>query len=153
MTGSIHIRKATPADLPSLVALLRELFSLEAEFTPDDDAQRRGLEMVLGDPDHGEILVAERDRQPLAMVTLLYTVSTALGARVALLEDMVVKAEARGDGTGGTLLDAAIERCRHNGCARVTLLTDADNEGAQAFYRRHGFARSGMHAYRLLIEQ
>lgn len=85
------------------------------------------------------------------MVTLLFLPSTALGGRVALLEDMVVKPVARGAGGGGRLLRAAIDYARSAGCLRITLLTDAHNAAAQRFYGRHGFARSAMIPMRLLL--
>lgn len=138
------IRLATPADLPALCALLDQLFAQEAEFTPDRAAQTRGLAAIIADPQVGEILVAVEDGRVRAMVNLLYTISTALGARVALLEDMVVDAGARGAGLGSALLAAAIAHAEQRGCRRITLLTDGDNQAAQRFYRRHGFAPSPM---------
>ncbi|MNC21836.1 hypothetical protein D3C75_698220 [compost metagenome] len=92
----MQIRLATPADIPALCTLLDQLFAQEAEFTPDRSAQQRGLAAIIDDPAVGEILVTVADTRIVAMVNLLYTVSTALGARVALLEDMVVDTGARG---------------------------------------------------------
>jgi len=85
------------------------------------------------------------------MVSLLFLPSTALGGRVALLEDMVVQPDARGGGAGSRLLAAATEFARSAGCLRITLLTDAHNAAAQRFYGRHGFARSAMIPMRLLL--
>ncbi|MCC6074577.1 GNAT family N-acetyltransferase [Pseudomonas sp. GCM10022188] len=138
------IRLATPNDLPALCALLDQLFAQEAEFCPDRAAQTRGLAAIIADPRVGEILVAVENGRVQAMVNLLYTVSTALGARVALLEDMVVDTEARGGGLGSALLEAAIAHAEQRGCGRITLLTDGDNQAAQRFYRRHGFQSSSM---------
>lgn len=142
------IRPATPADLPALCDLLAQLFAQEAEFHPDRAAQQRGLAAILADPGLGALLVAVEGGRVVAMVNLLYTVSTALGARVALLEDMVVDAGARGAGIGSALLEHAIAHARASGCRRVTLLTDDDNVAAQRFYARHGFARSPMRPLR-----
>ncbi|SDR75864.1 GNAT family N-acetyltransferase [Pseudomonas oryzae] len=144
----MSVRLATAADLPALCQLLAQLFAQEAEFTPDHAAQQRGLAAILADPALGAILVAVEDDRVRAMVSLLYTVSTALGARVALLEDMVVDAGARGAGIGSTLLQAAIAHAQAEGCRRITLLTDGDNQAAQRFYRRHGFAPSPMRPLR-----
>jgi GNAT superfamily N-acetyltransferase len=85
------------------------------------------------------------------MVNLLYTVSTALGARVAMLEDMVVTRQQRGGGIGTLLLQAAIALARADGCQRITLLTDTDNASAHRFYRRHGFVASPMVPFRLML--
>lgn len=140
----MEIRPATPADIPALCSLLDQLFAQEAEFTPDRAAQQRGLAAIIDDPAVGAILVAGEGERLVAMVNLLYTVSTALGARVALLEDMVVDADARGSGVGSALLEYAIGHARDHGCRRITLLTDGDNAAAQRFYGRHGFGPSPM---------
>lgn len=150
----MEISPATPADIPALCDLLAELFSQEAEFAPDATAQHRGLTRILASPDTGVIFVA-RDpaARVLGMVSLLYTVSTALGARVALLEDMIVTADSRGAGIGSRLLTAAIATARAAGCRRITLLTDAVNEQARRFYARHGFRPSPMLPLRLPLDE
>lgn len=146
------IRAATLADVAGLTALLTVLFSQEREFTPDPAAQQRGLTRIIATPELGLILVADDGGAGVVgMVNLLYTVSTALGERVALLEDMVVSPAARGAGLGSRLLAAAVDAARAAGCRRITLLTDHDNLGAQRFYARHGFAPSGMMPMRILL--
>jgi hypothetical protein len=80
----MNITQATLSDIPALRELLALLFSQEAEFSPDREAQRRGLDQILCRPEIGHILVAREDGLVLAMDSLRYTVSTALGARVAL---------------------------------------------------------------------
>ncbi len=142
------IEAAQPDDIPALCQLLEQLFTQEAEFSPDRAAQQRGLLQIISHPEIGTILVARHNGQLLGMVNLLYTVSTVLGERVALLEDMVVAAEQRGGGIGSQLLNAALGFASQQGCRRITLLTDADNEDAQRFYRRQGFSRSPMVALR-----
>jgi len=134
-----------------MTALLRLLFAQEAEFAPDTTAQDKGLRAILDDPSVGQLFVADDGERILGLVNLLYTYSTALGARVALLEDMVVAEEARGSGLGTRLVEAAVDHCRKSGCKRVTLLTDGDNERAHAFYQRCGFARSDMVAFRRVL--
>lgn len=152
----MRISPATPADIPALCGLLSELFSQETEFTPDPVAQRRGLTRILADPDIGTILVAQNETAPpeaaiLGMVSLLYTVSTALGERVALLEDMIVVTGARGNGVGSRLLAGAIATARATGCKRITLLTDTTNDHALRFYAKHGFRPSPMMPLRLML--
>jgi GNAT superfamily N-acetyltransferase len=148
---SLCIEEATPADIPALCELLEALFAQEAEFRPDTEAQARGLTAIIGHPEVGLILVARQDGQVAGMVNLLFTVSTALGGRVALLEDMVVSPPRRGTGLGALLLEAAIAQARRQGCHRITLLTDRANEAAQRFYARQGFVASPMRPLRLLL--
>jgi len=147
----MQIAIAVQEDIPELCRLLTILFSQEEDFQPDEAAQSRGLSAIIADPQVGHILVARQDGVVIGMVNLLYTISTALGDRVGLLEDMVVDADIRGSGAGSLLLKQAIELARTNGCKRITLLTDRTNEAAQRFYQRHGFTSSAMTPLRLML--
>jgi GNAT superfamily N-acetyltransferase len=151
MTTETIVNAAKQDDLPALCSLLQHLFSQEAEFTPNRDLQAQGLSAILADPNAGLILVARADDQVIGMVVLLYTISTSLGGRVALLEDMIVAPDQRGRGVGTKLIKQAIANAERDGCRRITLLTDADNELAQQFYRRNGFEASAMRALRRYI--
>jgi GNAT superfamily N-acetyltransferase len=142
------IEKATVQDITELCGLLDILFSQEMEFKPDAEAQERGLRAIVTNPDVGIILVARHNEKVIGMVNMLFTVSTALGGRVALLEDMVVLPSQRGSGIGSRLLNAAISTAREHHCQRMTLLTDNDNTTAHGFYERHGFTRSPMLPFR-----
>jgi GNAT superfamily N-acetyltransferase len=146
-----QIGLATLDDIPQLCQLLAVLFAQEAEFEPDAAKQAAGLRRIIENPALGQILLLRAGAEVLGMVSLLYTVSTARGGRVALLEDLVVRPERRNSGTGSTLLQAAIAHAREAGCLRITLLTDRANEAALRFYRRHGFAASGMLPLRLML--
>lgn len=145
------VTPATLEDLPALCGLLHALFTQEAEFQPDAEAQRRGLSRIIGDPVVGLVVVVRRHGEVLGMATLLFTVSTALGERVGLLEDVIVRPDLRGQGLGGLLLHGAREQARWHGCRRLTLLTDAHNDAARRFYEREGFTASGMVPYRLSL--
>jgi GNAT superfamily N-acetyltransferase len=147
----MNIRLAALADIPDLCDLLNLLFTQEAEFLPDRAAQQRGLASIIQQPEVGQILIARQADKAVGMVNLLYTVSTALGGRVALLEDMVVAPEMRGSGVGAQLLTRAIDVAKANGCLRITLLTDGVNEAAQRFYQRQGFVASPMVPLRLVL--
>jgi len=147
----MQITPAKTSDIPALCELLGILFSQEADFKPDFETQSRGLARIINSPEVGVILIARKNSRVVGMVNLLYTISTALGARVALLEDMVVSLSMRGSGVGSRLLEQAIQTARSSGCKRITLLTDLDNESAQRFYQRHGFTFSAMTPLRLSL--
>jgi GNAT superfamily N-acetyltransferase len=142
---------ARASDVERLVELLGSLFDGEAEFAPDADKQRRAVEMILADARIGRIFVAREGGRIIAMASLLYTVSTAEGGRAALFEDLVVAAEARGSGVGSALLQFVIDEATREGLRRLTLLTDRDNERAQALYRKRGFVDSTMRPMRLKL--
>ncbi len=133
----IVFEPAREADLPQLVELLGLLFDQEAEFRPDAAKQAAALKLILSDPVRGRIYVARDGRRPVAMASLLFTVSTAEGGKAAWFEDLVVHPDYRQQGTGQKL--------------RITLLTDMQNESAQALYRRAGFVGSPMRPMRLKL--
>lgn len=144
--------KATHLDIPELVELLNSLFEQEAEFEPNSETQSKALSKIILDPKIGIILIAKDDDKILGMVNLLFTESTALGSKVALLEDMVVLSSSRGEGIGSQLIDYAISEAKKTGCKRITLLTDIENTKAQSFYQKKGFVKSKMTPYRLLLD-
>ena len=147
----MKIEMATTSDVPMLCILLDCLFSQEVEFKPDHKTQSRGLEMILNNNNIGNIFVAKKNEKIIGMVILLYTVSTALGERVVLLEDMVVSPDERELGIGSMLLDHAVKYATEKGCKRITLLTDKMNIRAQKFYKQHKFNCSSMIPFRMII--
>ena len=147
----MNISPATLSDIPQLCDLLELLFSEEAEFHPDRAVQSAGLGQIMERADRGQILVLRNGTSVVGMVNLLFTISTALGGRVAILEDMIIHPAQRGNGGGSSLLQAAINVARSAECRRITLLTDRTNESAQRFYQRHGFRVSAMIPLRLLL--
>ena len=147
----MKIEMATTSDVPMLCILLDCLFSQEVEFKPDHKTQSRGLEMILNNNNIGNIFVAKKNEKIIGMVILLYTASTALGERVALLEDMVVSPDERELGIGSMLLDHAVKYAIEKGCKRITLLTDKMNIRAQKFYKQHKFNYSSMIPFRMII--
>jgi GNAT superfamily N-acetyltransferase len=142
------VRIAEPSDIEACARLLGILFSQEHEFTPDPKKQEAGLGMIIGDPAVGTVFVCEAEEGIIGMVSLLNMVSTAIGKKVAMLEDMIVDPGWRAQGIGAMLLDHASRWARAEGYGRITLLTDGDNLPAQRFYEAHGFLRSTMVAFR-----
>lgn len=144
----IIIRFAQKEDIKEMCDLLAQLFSKEVEFTPDSRVQSRGLSLIL-EQKIGTILVATCKGKVVGMVNLLDTVSTALGGKVILLEDMIVHQDFRDQHIGSKLLSKALEYAKENGYLRVTLLSDDDNYKAHEFYKRHGFEESARKVFTL----
>ena len=150
---SIDYSAATAKDLQQMVDLLGLLFEQEAEFQPNADKQRRALEQILANPTVGTLYVAREARRVLAMASLLYTVSTAEGGKAAWFEDLVVHPDHRRRGIASDLLKFVVAQARAEALVRLTLLTDMQNERAQALYRRAGFVGSPMRPMRLKLKK
>jgi GNAT superfamily N-acetyltransferase len=148
----LSILPASKNDVDAICHLLAELFVQEADFAVNADKQANAVNAILASPEQGQILVLKMDNQLVGMVSLLYLISTAMGGKVAMLEDMIIAPEQRSQGLGQQLLNAAITFAREQGCLRITLLTDADNQRAQQFYQRQGFVRSAMVPMRHVFE-
>ena len=146
------VRLASRDDIPACSRLLGILFDQENEFGADPQKQVRGIGMIMDNPEKGMIFVCEIDGSIQGMVMLLFTISTFLGDKVAILEDMIISEEWRGKGIGSLLLDTAIEHARNEGLARITLLTDNDNNPAHRFYASRGFAKSDMVVFRKMLQ-
>lgn len=147
-----RVRIAQTGDIAACARLLETLFSQELEFTPDFRKQIAGLDMIIGDPSNGVVIVCEAEEEIVGMLTLLPLVSTALGKKVLLLEDMIVDPAWRGRGIGSQLLDHAERWAQKHDFGRVSLLTDGDNDAAHHFYERNGFMRSSMVVFRKQLE-
>ncbi len=145
------IEKATTDDIPELCELLAELFNQEVEFEVNYDAQAKGLYAIITNPEVGMVLVVRKQRKIIGMINILFTISTALGGRVVVLEDMVVMPNERGSGIGSRLLTAVIDTAKEQGCKRITLLTDSNNKLVHQFYKKHGFTQSQMLPFRMLL--
>ena len=145
------IRIAQLGDISELVGLLNELFSMESEFKPNNELQKKGLLSIIENPEKGIILVKCIDKKIIGMVSILYIISTALGGKVGILEDMIISEKYRAMGNGGELLETAIKFAKENDCLRLTLLTDLNNDLAIRFYKHFGFFKSQMIPMRLIF--
>lgn len=148
----ITIVHADPGDMDALVELLNVLFSIEQDFTPNEYAQRSGLQLLLNSPDQGQIFVARhQDAGIVGMVSAQLVISTAMGAPSVWIEDMVVRKQFRGQGVGKALLDKTMEWAMAKGAKRVQLLADADNAPAHDFYRHLGWEPTRLFAWKKIF--
>ncbi|MBF0303779.1 MAG: GNAT family N-acetyltransferase [Desulfamplus sp.] len=159
---SVCIRTASYQDIDSLLSLLQLLFSIEDYFSFDAKKQRKGLEMMLGNP-ACLVLAAELSHtikvKPQEM-TIYYdtaeygkvvgmcsgqlTVSTAEGTNSLLIEDVVVAKDFQGCGIGKSLVTAMAEWADQKGVNRMQLLADQRNKRAISFYASLGWHTTNM---------
>lgn len=147
------IAPASAADIPDLVDLLAVLFSIEQDFTPDPDKQRRGLAILLTSPGGRIAIARDQASRAVGMVTAQLVISTAEGAPSAWIEDVVVREDWRGYGLGRALLDAVLDWAHSRGAVHAQLLADLDNAPALAFYDRLEWQPTRLGARRLMLNK
>ena len=134
---TVHIRPATPADAPALATLLTQL----GYPSPAEDIPRRLA--TLDGEGNAAALVAERNNRVVGLVTVNLHFTLALARPIAEVTSLVVAEEARVEGVGRRLADAAEAFARAQGCGRVYVTSAEHRAGAHAFYQHIGWAYTG----------
>lgn len=151
LSSDIRIEPAILDDLPQLTDLVMSLLNEEQDFVSNRVKQEHGLRLILEQPNRGRIFVLRNDHSIIGMVNLLFTISTAEGGLVVLMEDVIVHPMHRAQGYGSRLLKHAIEFAQEKQFKRITLLTDKISAESQHFFQKNGFQFSHMIPMRLHI--
>lgn len=134
----MSIRSAVPADVPELLAMVREL----AEYEREPDAVRATPELLaaalFGPVPVASCSVAEVDGAVVGFALWYVTFSTWTGRPGMWLEDLFVRPAARRSGLGRALLSALAQTCVERGYGRFEWWVLDWNEPAHGFYRSLG---------------
>lgn len=136
----MNVREAHKGDLARLLELYQEPNALygEAEEMNREYAEHFFAE-VLSD-EHQTTLVAEEEGEVVGTLVVAVLPNLAHGgAPYAVVENVVVDPERRGEGIGEDLMQAAMERARGTGAYKLALTANLQRERAHGFYRRLGF--------------
>jgi len=138
MSSAFTIRPATPADVPSLQALIRELAvfeQLEHEVVATEAMTREAL---FGAVPCAEALVAEVEGVVVGVAVYYPFYSTFAGRSGLYLEDVYVRESHRRLGLGRALVEGFIGVARARGCPKVEWRVLTWNDGAIRFYESLG---------------
>lgn len=140
MTADLIIRRATAADIPTIVTLLADdQLGTSRESLDDLTPYLKAFADIDADPNQ-VLVVAERNDETVG--TLQLTIIPGLSRRGScrgLIEAVRVAASARGTGLGTTLIHWAIEESRNRGATLVQLTSDKSRTDAHRFYVALGF--------------
>jgi ribosomal protein S18 acetylase RimI-like enzyme len=150
--GALRIRRAEPADVPTLGTLGALLMRAHHQFDPQrfmspgsDPESGYGwfLGTQLRDPEV-VVLVAERDGEVVGYVYAGLEPQSWKELRDAagFIHDIVVMESGRRGGVATALLEAAMAWLREKGAPRVILWTADKNEAAQRLFAKLGFRRT-----------
>ena len=144
MKTDVTIRPARQDDIAAMAELLSMLFAVEEDFAVDTDKQRAGLEMFFQYPDGRYLVVPEKQQQVVGMCSAQLLISTAEGGWKAIIEDVVVAKQLRGQGIGKRMLDELADWAGLQGASRKDLLADRDNIDGLKFYDRLNWRRTNL---------
>jgi GNAT superfamily N-acetyltransferase len=136
--SGVQLRSAQLADVPHILALIRELAEYEklAHEAVADEATLAA--QLFGDTPAAEVVIAEVDGQPAGFALFFHNFSTFLGKRGLYLEDLYVKPEYRGLGLGRRLMAHLAGLAIERDCGRFEWSVLDWNAPAIAFYRELG---------------
>ncbi|MGI9404777.1 MAG: GNAT family N-acetyltransferase [Hyphomicrobiaceae bacterium] len=142
---SIQFRRATPDDVPAIVALIADDqlgATREDPGPPLHPDYTTAFDAIGADPNQ---LLAVADDAGQIAGCLQLTFIPGLSRRGALrgqIEAVRIAASHRGRGLGHDFMTWAIGQCRERNCRLVQLTTDKTRPEAHAFYERLGFTAS-----------
>jgi len=145
----------TAADVADAFEMLRAFLSEDEHYLDSSRAYGdRGfqglndaLDLFLEQPELGFVWLAYDERGVGAVCVVCYAISTSMGAVVAKLDDVSVKADRRGQGIGTALLEQLKEQLRKEAVSRIDVAVHLENPEARSFYEKLGFV--SLHEERL----
>jgi len=146
----LTIRPATPADVPLILSLVREIAEYEKLLhevvATEADVQRT----LFGGRPEAEVILAQLAGEPVGFAVFFPVYSTFLAQSGIYLEDLFVRPHVRGKGVGKALLARVASIAVERGYGRVEWSVLNWNEPAIRFYESLGAKpRSGWTIYRL----
>lgn len=138
---AITLRRADLADAPLVQLLLQE------QAVHHDEVLEGGVEALVrwgfGPNPLFRVILAERGGEALGFALYYADFSTLRGRPGVMLQDIYVRAAARGLGLGRALLAEVMQDAADWDASFLTLMLDRANERARAFYAKAGFAPRG----------
>jgi GNAT superfamily N-acetyltransferase len=135
---SATIRDATKADVPLILAFIRELAEYEKLLHEVVATETDIAETLFGSKPSAEVVIAEADGSPVGFALFFHNYSTFAGRPGIYLEDLYVRPEARGKGAGRALLAHLAGVALARGCARLEWAVLDWNRPAIEFYESLG---------------
>ena len=146
----MEVGPATESDVTALLPLMRGYCEFYEASPSDEGLIAMARALIAGSDVEGLLLVArDEGGTPVGFAAAGWKWSSLRGARIAVLEDLFVAPDFRGQGAADALIKACADRARELGAPVVTWLTAPDNLRAQAVYDRAGATADSFLEYEL----
>ena len=135
------------ADVQDAFHMLTDFLSLDEHYLASSQAYgdlglkglNDALDLFLERPELGFVWMAYDENGAAGICVVCYAISTSMGAVVAKLDDVSVKPDRRGKGTGSEMLNQLKEQLRREAVTRIDVAVHKDNPSAKKFYEKLGF--------------
>ena len=134
----IELRDAGLNDLDLVLELMRELYASDKMLFEERTA-RRALLVLLADRSLGSVMLVARDSEVIGYAALTLGYSLEFGGSFYVLDELFIRDEHRGRGSGWQVLAVIKEDARMRGLHAIRLEVGRTNVRAQDLYRRVGF--------------
>lgn len=136
--AAVHIRAATPTDVPVILQLIRQLAEYEKLAHEVTATEQALCDSLFGPKPAAEVLLAYAGDVPIGFAVFFQNFSTFLGKPGLYLEDLFVLPEWRRKGVGKQLLSKVAALAVERGCGRFEWAVLDWNEPALRFYKSLG---------------
>jgi GNAT superfamily N-acetyltransferase len=145
--STVTLREATEADLDEVLALYQGIEDSPGQVLSLAEAKAM-LAQFRAYPSYRLWVACESAEQGADVVgtyALLVMHNLAhRGAPSAVVEDVVVAADHKGQGIGRQMMAHAVQQAREAGCYKLALSSHRKRSDAHAFYESLGFAQHGL---------
>jgi GNAT superfamily N-acetyltransferase len=129
----VTVRVATTADARVVARMLHDFNTEFGDPSPGPDVLAERLTRLLAGDEMVALLAGEE-----GLALLSFRAGVWDPGPVALLEELYVVPERRGQGIGGRLIEHAFDVCRERGVETFQVNVDESDVDAQRFYEAHG---------------
>jgi ribosomal protein S18 acetylase RimI-like enzyme len=138
---SLSIRPAETADAGTIADLIEELARDSGWESPVTEVYTAGYLVLSGQG----VLLAEEDGRTRGLISYSMRPNLYHAAETCLIEELIVRRDARGRGIGRALVEALERLAAARRCAEISVSTLPRNEAAIRFYRRLGFTDEALY--------
>jgi diamine N-acetyltransferase len=131
---NITVRKATEADFPAILSMIKEL----ADFEKSREKVTNSVEQMKREKDLFGCFVAETESKEIAGMALYFFAYYTWVGKSLYLEDLYIKEQYRRNKVGTALLRKIFEIASAEGCQRVRWQVLNWNKSAIEMYRQSG---------------
>ena len=133
------VRRAAPSDA-AVVAALLDAFNREFDTpTPGTEVLTRRLKQLTAEDGLVALLAGE---PAVGVAVLSFRPNVWYEGPVALLDELYVRPDMRGQRIGHAMLEAACHLARERGAETLEINVDGEDTDARRFYEAHGFANT-----------